>query len=569
MKKLNIGVKLIGMVAVLLLLMIITSGYGILKVNHINQELNEITEYNNPLSDFATKISITQLNQAVLFEKILFLSKESKNEEQFKEAWRKFEFYSKQFYINMDNAVNLVKKAINNTDSPEQYDKLFILLKEINSKHLGYEKHVKHSRMLLLNNKHDEIPSHIKEVELKKVELLGKTEDVRTFITKMSDDFAKEAKESGDTSGKNMIMLTLFAMILGLVLGLLLTREITGPVKQVVSSLKDIANGEGDLTLRIKVSGGGEIYELASWFNLFLDKLGGMILETAGNTKTLNNSSTEFLGLSSDMQDNALETQDIAKDVKKVTESMNDKMNSVTSASAAASGNVSSIASAAEQLNQMIERIMENTTEAKSVIGGAVSRVKDVSEKIGDLCSAAKSINQVIETINEISEQTNLLALNATIEAARAGEAGKGFAVVANEIKELAKKTAEATLYIKEKVEGIQKTTKGSVEEIEVVNKIIDNIDSNVSGIAQALNEQSEATKEIAVNSSLASQGILEMNENVTQTSSLSQGVGVSISRINDSAQNTAQGSSLMNVKATELNHLSEKLRDMVVQFKI
>ena len=569
MKNLTIGVKLIGMVSALLLLMMITSGYGILKVNFINHELKEITEYNNPLSDFMTKISITQLNQAVLFERILFLSNDGKNEEQIKVAWENFETQSKQFHISMEEAVNVTKIAVEDTDNPEQYAELSSLLEEINNKHSGYEKHVKHARMLLVKNKTNEIPPHLKEVEQKKIELLGKTERLSSFITEMSNEFAKEAKESGDTSSKNMIIVTLFTVILALLLGTLLTKEITGPVKQVVSSLKDIASGDGDLTLRIRATGGGEIYELASWFNQFLDKLGGMIQETAENTKALNNSSKEFLGLSGEMQNNAKETRSITQEVNEITESMNKKMNSVTSASATASGNVSSIATAAEQLNQMIDKIMENTTEAKTVTGGAVSRVKEVSEKICALGSAAKAINNVTETINEISEQTNLLALNATIEAARAGEAGKGFAVVANEIKELAKKTAEATLDIKGKVEGIQKTTQSSVEEIETVNNTMDDINSIVSGIAQALNEQSEATKEIASNTSFASQGILEMDENVRQTFSLSQGIGGSISRINDSAHNTAQGSSAMNDKALELNHLSEKLKNMVVQFKI
>lgn len=569
MKNLNIGIKLLGMVSLLLLLMIVTSGYGILKINTINHELKEITEYNNPLSDLVAKISITQLNQAVLFERILFLSKDTKKAQPIKEAWEKFEFHSKHFYKYMENAFNITKIAMNNTDSQEQYNKLFSLFEEINNQHLGYEKHVKHARMLLAKKKTDEITPHMEKVERKKTELLGKTGALRTFITEMSDDFAKEAKESGDSSSRNMILITLFSMILGLLLGLLLTKEITGPVRQVVSSLKDIANGEGDLTLRIKATGGGEIYELARWFNQFLDKLGVMIKETAGNTKALNNSSEEFLELSKDMKNNATETQSVAKNVKKVTESMNEKMNSVASASANASGNVGSIAAAAEQLNQMIDKIMGNTTDAKSITGNAVSRVKDVSEKIGDLGSAAKAINNVTESINEISEQTNLLALNATIEAARAGEAGKGFAVVANEIKELAKKTADATLDIKEKVEGIQKTTQSSVNEIEAVNTVMDDINSIVSGIAQALNEQSEATKDIAANTSLASQGIQEMNENVTQASSLSQGIGVSISTINDSAQNTAQGSSLINAKAMALNDLSGKLKDMVTQFKI
>ncbi len=569
MKKLTIGVKLLGMVLFLLLLMILTSGYGILKLNFINHELKEITEYNNPLSDFMTKISITQLNQAVLFERILFLSNNSENEDQIKTAWENFETQSKQFHLSMEGAVNVVKRATENTDNPEKYTELSTLIEDINTKHSGYEKHVKHTRMLLVKNKLKEIYPHLKEVELKKTELLRKTETLSSFITEMSNEFAREAKESGDASTTNMSIATILAVVFGLVLGILLTKEITGPVRQVVTSLKDIANGEGDLTLRIKATGGGEIHELANWFNQFLDKLGKMIRETAENTEVLNHSSKEFLEISKEMQNNARETQTVTKEVKSTTESMNEKMNSVTSASETASGNVSSIASAAEQLNQMIDKIMENTEEATSVTQGAVSRVKVVSEKIGDLGSAANAINSVTEAINEISEQTNLLALNATIEAARAGEAGKGFAVVANEIKALAQKTAEATLDIKDKVQGIQETTHSSVDEIETVNRTMADINAIVSGIAQALNEQSSATRDIASNTSLASQGLLEMNGNVTQTFSISQGIGDSISRINDSAQNTAQGSALMNDKALNLNELSGKLKTMVSQFKI
>lgn len=569
MKKLTIGVKLLGMVLFLLLLMILTSGYGILKLNFINHELKEITEYNNPLSDIMTKISITQLNQAVLFERILFLSNDSENEDQIKAAWENFETQSKQFHLSMEGAVNIVKRATENTDDPTKYGELSTLIEDINTKHSGYEKHANHTRMLLGKKQLNEIYTHLKEVELKKTELLRKTEMLSSFITEMSNEFAREAKESGDASTKKMSIATILAVVCGLVLGTLLTKEIKGPLRQVVSSLKDIASGEGDLTPRIKATGGGEIHELANWFNHFLDKLGKMIQETAENTEVLNHSSKEFLALSKEMQNNAQETQSVTKEVKSITESMNEKMNSVTSASETASGNVSSIASAAEQLNQMIDKIMESTEEATSVTQGAVGRVKEVSERISDLGAAANAINYVTETINEISEQTNLLALNATIEAARAGEAGKGFAVVANEIKDLAQKTAEATLDIKDKVQGIQETTHSSVDEIETVNKTMADINAIVSGIAQALNEQSTATRDIASNTSLASEGLLEMNGNVTQAFSISQGIGDSISKINDSAQNTARGSSLMNDKAMELNHLSGKLKTMVSQFKI
>jgi len=118
---------------------------------------------------------------------------------------------------------------------------------------------------------------------------------------------------------------------------------------------------------------------------------------------------------------------------------------------------------AAEEMSATVTEIAGNTSKARQVTEEAVAKTGSASQRMDELGVAAQQISKVTETITEISEQTNLLALNATIEAARAGDTGKGFAVVPNEIKELTKQTAEATLEIRERIGAIQSSTEMTV----------------------------------------------------------------------------------------------------------
>ncbi len=173
------------------------------------------------------------------------------------------------------------------------------------------------------------------------------------------------------------------------------------------------------------------------------------------------------------------------------------------------------------------------------------------------------------EVITEISEQTNLLALNATIEAARAGEAGKGFAVVANEIKELAKLTAESTAEIKSKIDGIQSSAEGTVNQILQISKVINDVSDIVSTIATAVEEQSVTTKEIANNVVQVSEGVQEVTENVAQTSQVSVEVAKDIAEVNQAAHEMADNSSQVNDSSEELSGLAEQLLEAVGKFKV
>jgi methyl-accepting chemotaxis protein len=175
----------------------------------------------------------------------------------------------------------------------------------------------------------------------------------------------------------------------------------------------------------------------------------------------------------------------------------------------------------------------------------------------------------VTEVITEISEQTNLLALNATIEAARAGEAGKGFAVVANEIKELARQTASATVDIKNQINDMQVTTSATVKDIEAISKVIEDINGVINGIATAVEEQSTASSEIANNISQASHGITEVNENVAQSTVVIADITRDIAGINEQVNHVGDASNQILASAQGLSDLAIRVKKLMDKFKV
>ena len=226
----------------------------------------------------------------------------------------------------------------------------------------------------------------------------------------------------------------------------------------------------------------------------------------------------------------------------------------VSAASEQVSKNIQTAAAGAEEMTASIGEIAKNSNEAATVAKEAVSVAGSANETIKTLGESSVEIGKVIKVITSIAQQTNLLALNATIEAARAGEAGKGFAVVANEVKELAKQTAQATEDISQRIEAIQMGSEGAVEAIGKVSTIIGTINDISSTIAAAVEEQTVTTNEITRNVSEASRGSSEIAEN--------------IGGVATAANNTSQGASETLGAAKELAGMPAKLQQLVEQAK-
>lgn len=397
----------------------------------------------------------------------------------------------------------------------------------------------------------------------------GNLDKLTELSLKNAEQAQLDAKSVYGRALITLLVILVVAVIVAAVMAAVLGVAIAKPINAAVAGLQDIAKGEGDLTKRLLVRSKDEIGELATWLNVFMEKLQGILGKISHNTQALDLSSNDLLGFADKLASGAGDTSRQTESVAAAAEQMNTNLTNVAAAMEESTTNITMVASAAEEMTSTIGNIAHNVEQANTIAGEAVSQAAKTATKMDALGDAAQAIGKVTETITEISEQTNLLALNATIEAARAGEAGKGFAVVANEIKELAKQTAAATLNIKEQIAGVQQTTAETVADIGAISTVINRVSDIVGTIAGAVGEQAKATQEIAANISQASLGLQEVNENVNQCSVVATSISRDIAGVGTASNEIADSSTKVKVSAGSLQNLASELKGIVHQFRI
>ncbi len=340
-----------------------------------------------------------------------------------------------------------------------------------------------------------------------------------------------------------MIIITASGLIILIIIFYYITNTIIKPIRKVSSVMKDIAQGEGDLTVRISVNGKDEIAMLSEYFNDFIIKLAGIV-------NLLRNVNNKSVGIGQNLASSSEEASSTIEEITATIVSIDTKLEKLNTEISSAAEHISRIEKSMVMVDGMVNdqksavaesssSIAEMISSIKSIESNSESRKKAADELVGiardgessmkntvssieEITKSTDTIYQLVGMINSVAAQTNLLAMNAAIEAAHAGEAGKGFAVVADEIRKLAESTAisakDIAGILAKIVTNIKNTSGLTVETGEKMSKIIDGI----TGLSQGMNEMVIGMQEVNVGSGQITEALVNLqriSQEVTNSS--------------------------------------------------
>jgi methyl-accepting chemotaxis protein len=327
------------------------------------------------------------------------------------------------------------------------------------------------------------------------------------------------------------LALLLFMAVAGsaltLLLSFLIMRSVVGPLDQASSIMKEIAQGEGDLTQRMNLRSKDELGELAAAFNRFAAAMHDVIRQVRTAADEVAQASVELSGasdtISSSAQKQAAGLEETVSSLRDITQSVHQNAENA--------GLASTLAADARNVAEKGGSVVSEAVEAMSVINASSTRIADI-----------------ITTIDEIAFQTNLLALNAAVEAARAGEQGRGFAVVASEVRNLAQRSAAAAREIKTLIGT-------SVQQVEDGTQLVNRSGETLRDIIGAVKRVTDVVNEIAASSRDQAARVEEVNR--------------AMATMDEVTQSNAAQTEELSATAGNLSEQAREVQSLVGRFKV